>query len=113
MGSRGAALQRCEKRLAGLKALRHVATDSARTRGRCPCSSTYRHAGAESPFSRRAQVVIHVRVAAVITRDSGRAAVVLVVEDVEEIRDGLEKLLTTDGSRVDPARREVDAIDRA
>jgi DNA-binding response OmpR family regulator len=49
----------------------------------------------------------------VITRDSGRAAVVLVVEDVEEIRDGIEKLLTTDGYRVDPARSEDDAIDRA
>jgi hypothetical protein len=27
----------------------------------------------------------------VITRDSGRAAVVLVVEDVEKIRDGIEE----------------------
>lgn len=35
------------------------------------------------------------------------------VNDVEETRDGIEKLLTADGYRVDPARSEDDAVDRA
>lgn len=38
---------------------------------------------------------------------------ILVVEDVEETRDGLEKLLTAHGYRVDPARDEKDAVRRA
>jgi len=38
---------------------------------------------------------------------------ILVVEDVEEIRDGIEELLKVDGYRVDPARDEQDAILRA
>jgi CheY-like chemotaxis protein len=38
---------------------------------------------------------------------------ILVVEDVEETRDGIEKLLEADGYRVDPAREEEDAIARA
>ena len=37
----------------------------------------------------------------------------LVVEDVEETRDGIERLLTADGYRVEPARDEGDAIRRA
>jgi CheY-like chemotaxis protein len=40
-------------------------------------------------------------------------ALILVVEDVEETRDGIEKLLKADGYRVDPARNEEDAIVRA
>jgi DNA-binding response OmpR family regulator len=40
-------------------------------------------------------------------------AVVLVADDVEETRDGIEKLLSADGYRVDPARNEDDAVDRA
>ena len=39
--------------------------------------------------------------------------IILVVEDVEETRDGIEKLLTADGYRVHPARDEDDAVDRA
>jgi CheY-like chemotaxis protein len=39
--------------------------------------------------------------------------IILVVEDVEETRDGIEKLLTSDGYRVSPARDEYDAVDRA
>ena len=35
---------------------------------------------------------------------------ILVVEDVEESRDGIEKLLAADGYRVDPARQEEDAV---
>jgi CheY-like chemotaxis protein len=38
---------------------------------------------------------------------------ILVVQDVEETRDGLEKLLTGDGYRVDAARTENDAVMRA
>jgi CheY-like chemotaxis protein len=38
---------------------------------------------------------------------------ILVVQDVEETRDSLEKLLTGDGYRVDAARTEDDAVVRA
>jgi len=38
---------------------------------------------------------------------------ILVVNDVEETRDGLEKLLTADGYDVDPARTEHDAVRKA
>jgi CheY-like chemotaxis protein len=38
---------------------------------------------------------------------------ILVVQDVEETRDGLEKLLTGDGYQVDAARTEDDAVMRA
>jgi two-component system, OmpR family, response regulator MprA len=38
---------------------------------------------------------------------------ILVVEDIEETRDGIERLLKIDGYRVDPAREEQDAIQRA
>jgi CheY-like chemotaxis protein len=38
---------------------------------------------------------------------------ILVVQDVEETRDGLKKLLTGDGYRVDAARAEDDAVVRA
>ena len=41
------------------------------------------------------------------------ASLILVMEDVEETRDGIEKLLQADGYRVDPARNEEDAIRRA
>lgn len=50
---------------------------------------------------------------AVTTRRGDRAARILVVNDVEETRDGIEKLLTRDGYRIDPARNEDDAVDRA
>jgi DNA-binding response OmpR family regulator len=46
-------------------------------------------------------------------RENAGTAVVLVADDVEETRDGIEKLLTADGYRVDPARSEDDAVDRA
>ncbi len=38
---------------------------------------------------------------------------ILVVEDVEETRDGIERLLKADGYLVDPARDEEDAVVRA
>jgi CheY-like chemotaxis protein len=45
--------------------------------------------------------------------DDRRAAIVLAVHDVEETRDGIEKLLTVDGYRVYTARNEDDAVDKA
>jgi CheY-like chemotaxis protein len=42
----------------------------------------------------------------------GKIPTILVVNDVEETRDCTEKLLLTDGYRVDPARNEDDAVDR-
>ena len=38
---------------------------------------------------------------------------ILIIEDVEETRDGLEILLTADGYHVEAARNEADAITRA
>ena len=40
-----------------------------------------------------------------------RTALILVVEDVHEISDGIEKLLKVDGYRVALARDELDAIE--
>lgn len=48
-----------------------------------------------------------------MTKENGRSPIILVVEDVEETRDGIEKLLKADGYRVNPARSEQDAIARA
>ena len=42
-----------------------------------------------------------------------RTATILVTDDVEETRDGIERLLEADGYRVDPARDEADAVERA
>ena len=41
------------------------------------------------------------------------SSLILVVEDIEETRDGIEKLLKADGYRVEPARTVEDAILRA
>jgi two-component system phosphate regulon response regulator OmpR len=38
---------------------------------------------------------------------------ILVAHDVEETRDGIERLLAADGYRVDPARSERDAVESA
>ena len=46
-------------------------------------------------------------------KEAGRSRIILVVEDVEETRDGIEKLLKADGYLVDPARDEEDAVVRA
>ena len=45
--------------------------------------------------------------------ENNAGPIILVVEDVEETRDGIEKLLTADGYQVNPARDEGDAVDRA
>jgi CheY-like chemotaxis protein len=66
---------------------------------------TYRRRRIGDPFS--------VRHPTVIKREDRPAATILAVHDVEETRDGIEKLLTADGYRVDAARNEADAIERA
>ena len=43
-------------------------------------------------------------------REDETGRIILVVEDVHETRDGIEKLLTADGYRVALARDEFDAI---
>lgn len=48
-----------------------------------------------------------------MSTESDRRSIILVLDDVEETRDGLEKLLTADGYRVIPARSEADAIRQA
>lgn len=49
----------------------------------------------------------------VMTTDNDGARLILVVEDIEETRDGIEQLLLADGYRVEPARNEEDAVVRA
>jgi DNA-binding response OmpR family regulator len=48
-----------------------------------------------------------------VTTNNGVSWIILVVEDIEEIRDGIEKLLKVEGYRVDPARTVEEAIFRA
>jgi CheY-like chemotaxis protein len=48
-----------------------------------------------------------------MNKETGRAPIILVVEGVEETRDGIERLLKADGYLVDPARNEEDAVVRA
>jgi len=46
-------------------------------------------------------------------RKDDKGSIILVVEDVHETRDGIEKLLNADGYRVTLARDEVDAAESA
>ena len=48
-----------------------------------------------------------------VTKDNYTSPLILVVEDVPETRDGIEKLLTADGYHVVVARDERDAIETA
>jgi len=48
-----------------------------------------------------------------VTRGDGTPPTILVVEDIHETRDGIEKLLMADGYRVALARDERDAIESA
>src|SRR5947209_1535177 len=48
-----------------------------------------------------------------MTEDDNGGALILVLEDVEETRDGIEALLKADGYRVDPARHEADGVAKA
>jgi CheY-like chemotaxis protein len=45
--------------------------------------------------------------------ESDGRSIILVLEDVEETRDGMEKLLTASGYRVIPATSEADAMGQA
>jgi CheY-like chemotaxis protein len=46
-----------------------------------------------------------------MNNESNTNSIILVVEDVNETRDGIEKLLKADGYRVTLARDEKDAIE--
>jgi CheY-like chemotaxis protein len=48
-----------------------------------------------------------------MNNESDTSSVILVVEDVNETRDGIEKLLKADGYRVTVARDQKDAIESA
>ena len=48
-----------------------------------------------------------------MSKDNHTGPLILIVEDVHETRDGIEKLLTADGYRVSLARDEHDALDNA
>jgi len=48
-----------------------------------------------------------------MSKNNDASPLILVVEDVHEIRDGMEKLLMTDGYRVSLARDELEALDNA
>lgn len=48
-----------------------------------------------------------------VTKDNDTNPLILIVEDVHEIRDGMEKLLKADGYRVSLARDEQEALDNA
>ena len=48
-----------------------------------------------------------------MSRSDNSATTILVVDDVEEILDGTEKLLQADGYHVEPARSEVRAVESA
>jgi CheY-like chemotaxis protein len=48
-----------------------------------------------------------------INNESDTSSIILVVEDVDETRDGIEKLLKADGYRVTLARDQKDAIESA
>jgi len=48
-----------------------------------------------------------------MSKESNDGPIILVVEDVEETRDGIERLLKVSGYQVDPARDEQDAVVQA
>lgn len=48
-----------------------------------------------------------------MNKENGACQTILVVDDIEETRDGIEKLLDVDGYRVETARHERDAVDCA
>ena len=54
-----------------------------------------------------------VRIASLLERALGCPPLVLAVESDEETRDGIEALLSADGYRVEPARNEDEAVERA
>jgi DNA-binding response OmpR family regulator len=54
-----------------------------------------------------------VRITSIIERELGCVPLILAVDDDEETRDGVEALLAADGYRVEAARGEDDAVERA
>jgi CheY-like chemotaxis protein len=54
-----------------------------------------------------------VRIPSLLERELGCQPLVLAVESDEETRDGIEALLASDGYRVEAARNEDDAVQRA
>jgi CheY-like chemotaxis protein len=48
-----------------------------------------------------------------MNKENGASLTILVVDDIEETRDGIEKLLQVDGYYVEAARHERDAVDSA
>ena len=48
-----------------------------------------------------------------MNNENNNTSIILVVEDVNETRDGIEKLLKADGYRVTLARDEKDAVESA
>lgn len=48
-----------------------------------------------------------------MSKEEGGSPIILVVEDVEETRDCIEKLLKHDGYRIETARDEDEAVERA
>ncbi len=61
----------------------------------------------------RSVSVRHVTSYPVTTYEDHCGAIVLVADDVEETRDGIEKLLSADGYCVHAARSEDDAVEKA
>jgi DNA-binding response OmpR family regulator len=61
----------------------------------------------------RSSVTVNQQESLSVTKSNHTNPLILVVEDVHETRDGIEKLLMTDGYRVSLARDELDAIENA
>lgn len=57
--------------------------------------------------------IVNEHTAVLAARQDGTPPVILIVEDVHETRDGIEKLLMADGYRIALARDERDAIESA
>ncbi len=54
-----------------------------------------------------------VKVGQLLKTQNNSGLTILIVEDIEETRDGIEKLLTSDGYRIEAARSERDAVENA
>ena len=48
-----------------------------------------------------------------MNKENDASLTILVVDDIEETRDGIEKLLKVDGYRIEAARHELEAVDCA
>lgn len=54
-----------------------------------------------------------VKVEQLLKTQDNSGLTILIIEDIEETRDGIEKLLTSDGYRIEAARSEQDAVEKA